>query len=62
MQIWITCLPDLLFIDDVNTGSTALDGLPAFLNFNSKVTVVQQTTKSTNVDKAMTKITRGLIF
>lgn len=55
-------IPDLLFIDGVKVGPTALDGLREFLHFNRIATAAQQTTKSTKADKEMTMIIRGLIF
>lgn len=61
-QIKLESIPDLLFIDGVKTGPTALDGLRAFLHFNRTATATQQTTKSTKADKAMTIIIRGFIF
>lgn len=62
MQMDLKNVPHLLFMDGINTGPTAFDGLPALLHFKRTATAPQETTNSTNADKAMTKIIRGLIF
>lgn len=56
MLFIVTILPDLLLIDDVNTGPTALDGLPTFRHFKRTETAPMQTNKSTKADKAMMPI------
>lgn len=55
-------LPDLLCIDDVNTGPTAFDGRLVLLQFKRTTSAPQHTTNSTSADEAMRKMTLGFIF
>ena len=49
-------------MDDVNTGPTALDGLPIFLHFKTMEIAPMHTNTSTKPDKAMMAMVLGFNF